>query len=132
LRGERGEIEALGARLALVGNGSPEQAAEFRAAHVPELDLYTDPSRATYRALGVVRGVTTTLGPTALRAGLRAFRDGFRQSAVRGDPWVQGATLVVLPGDRVVYRYLSRNSGDHAPIGEVLAALRGATERAVG
>ena len=46
---------------------------------------------------------------------------GFRQGKVRGDPWQQGGVLVVLPGGRVVYRYLSSAAGDHPAPAAVVA-----------
>jgi hypothetical protein len=127
LRGAQAEIEGRGARLVFISSGSPEQAADFRATHAPGVDVYSDPSTATYRAIGTVRGVGATLGPRTALAGLRAIRSGFRQGTVKGDPWMQGATLVVLPGDRVVYRHINRHNGDHPAIPEVLGALRGVT-----
>ena len=130
--GEREAIEAAGARLVFIGNGSPEQAAEFRVAHAPGADVYTDPRTESYRTLGTVRGVRATLGPKAALAAVRTLRRGFRQGAVKGDPWQQGAVLVVLPGDRAEYRYLSGHAGDHPPTEEVLAALREVTQSAPG
>ena len=130
--GERAEIESQGARLLFIGSGSPGQAAGFAAEHCPGVPIYSDPSTATYRALGAARGVGSTLGPSSLRAGLRAMRQGFRQGATKGNPWVQGAVLVVGPGDRVGYRFLSSHSGDHPPTADVLAAVREATRPAAG
>jgi len=129
---ERGEIESHGARLLFIGSGSPRQAGDFAGEHCPGVPVYSDPATATYRALGTARGVATTLGPSSLRAGLRAMRQGFRQGATKGNPWVQGAVLVVGPGDRVGYRFLSSHSGDHPPTADVLAAVREATASATG
>lgn len=130
--GERGEIESEGARLLFIGSGSPRQAADFATAQCPGVPIYSDPSTATYRALGATRGVASTLGPGSVPAGLRAARRGFRQGAVKGDPWVQGAVLVIGPGERVGYRFLSRHSGDHPPTADVLAAVRESTASASG
>ena len=130
--GERGEIESQGARLLFIASGSPPQAADFASEHCPGVPIYSDPSTATYRALGATRGVASTLGPSAVRTGLRAARQGFRQGATKGNPWVQGAVLVVGPGDRLGYRFLSRHSEDHPPTAEVLAAVREATRSVAG
>ncbi len=130
MHGERDGIARLGARLVFVGNGSPAQARDFRDTHAPGDDIYTDPSTATYTALGTRRGLVATLGPGAAREGLRALRRGHRQGMVQGNAWVQGAMLVVLPGDRVTWSRLSRHAGDHPPTEEVMGALRAATEGA--
>jgi hypothetical protein len=126
LCGERGTIEEAGAQLVFIGNGSPAQARDFRAANAPGCEVYTDPSRATYTALGAQRGVAATVGPSAARAALRTLRGGFRQSSVQGDAWQLGGVIVVLPGDHITYSHLSRHAGDHPPTDEVLAAVRAA------
>ena len=52
MRGRRAEIEAAGARLVFVGNGSVAHARRFREKHVPESEVYTDPELTAYTALG--------------------------------------------------------------------------------
>lgn len=126
MHGERDRIAGMGARLVFIGNGSPAQARDFRDTHAPGDDVYTDPSLATYTALGTRRGIAATVGPAAARESLRALRRGFRQGLVQGNAWVQGAILVVLPGDRVTWSRLSRHAGDHPPTAEVMGALRSA------
>jgi hypothetical protein len=125
-RARRPEIEALGARLVLVGNGESRVAREFEARHCPGCRVLSDPSLASYRAIGARRAWRSTLGPPAIRAGIRAFRRGFRQGAVRGIADQQGGVYVLLPGDRVAYAYLSGSAGDHPPTDDVLLALRAA------
>ncbi len=123
-RARRSEIEALGAHLVFVGNGDDVAAREFEAAHCPGCRVLSDPSLASYRAIGARRGWVSTLGPAAVGAGIRAFRHGFRQGGVRGIADQQGGVYVVLPGDRLAYIHLSGSAGDHPPIGDVLDALR--------
>ena len=50
MRGRRAEIEAAGARLVFVGNGSVAHARRFREKHVPESEVYTDPELTAYTA----------------------------------------------------------------------------------
>ena len=57
-------------------------------------------------------------------AALRARSAGHRQRKTAGDPWQLGGTLVVAPGDRLLYAWRNRTAYDDAPIAEVLAALR--------
>ena len=59
-----------------------------------------------------------------IRNALRARKEGFRQAKVQGDPWQLGGTLVVAPGDRVLYAWRNRNADDDAPVEAVLAAPR--------
>lgn len=130
LRGRRAEIEALGAALLFVGSGAPRFARDFQRTFAPGSPVYSDPSGATYDALGARRGVLTTLGPSALRAGVRAMRGGFRQGRTRGLALVQGGVVVTLPGGRVAWSHLSRHAGDHPGPSEVVTALRRAVATA--
>jgi hypothetical protein len=123
-RRREAEIEALGARLVFVGNGDAAAALAFAARHCPGCRVLSDPGLQSYGVIGARRGWASTLGPAAVGAGWRAFRHGFRQGRVRGVPDQQGGVYVVLPGDRVVYAYLSGSAGDHPPIEDVIGALR--------
>ena len=125
------DIEAQGASLAFIGNGSPRAAAWFKKKFVPSATVLTDPDLASYRVIGARSGVFNTLGPRTWGAGVRALRSGARQSSVRGHPFQQGGVLVMAPGDVVVYSYLSHRAGDHPSVADVLTALRGATTPAI-
>jgi hypothetical protein len=126
LRGWRERIEELGARLVFVGSGAPAFAMDFQRAHAPDCLVLTDPSGASYAALGAVRGVLSTFSPRVLGSYRRALAAGFRLTETRGDALQQGGVLVVLPPNRVVYRHLSRVPGDHPAPEAVVAALRAA------
>lgn len=146
LRREIANIHRLGAELVIVSNGSEQFAAAFREDLGLETPLFVDPTRASYRALGMKRGVIRTLGAWRTWVNLgRAFIEGVRQRRTRvilgwwnrsvttlipgtqGDAWQLGGVLVVLPDGRVPYRYLSNIAGDHPPPTEVVAALEAAT-----
>jgi len=118
------EIAARGADLVIIGNGSPHFARAFREDFAVTAPLYVDPSLATYRALGMRRGLLATLlSAETWKATARALRGGFRQGITRGDNWQLGGVLAVQPEGRVSYRYLSRFAGDHPPVAEILGAL---------
>ena len=123
LRDARPKIEAKGGRLKIVGNGTSAMAEAFAAPYGMMDTVFTDPQRNVYRALGMVHGVGKTIGAGSLKNGLRAFSKGFRQEKVQGDPWQQGGTVVVTGDGRIVYRYLSKAAGDHAPLSEILSVL---------
>ena len=123
LRRETEAIHAKGAELVVVGNGSVAFARDFAHEAGLATPLYTDPSGAAYRALGLRRGAAAALNPRVLANAWRALRGGFYQTSVRGDPLQLGGVLVVLRGGRIAYRYGSRAAGDHPPLREVLAAL---------
>jgi hypothetical protein len=106
----------------VVGNGSPEQAADFVETTKFPSTLYTDPSRASYRGFGLERGVGRTLGPASLVRGTVAFFSGHRQTALAGDPWQQGGTFVISPPAEVLFAHRDGGSGDHPAVESILKA----------
>jgi len=125
MRDAAADIQRLGASLIFVGNGGPRHAKAFRAHFAPDSLVLTDPKLTSYRAIGARQGLLKTLGPQTWGSALRAWRRGARQSAVQGHPFQQGGVLVMAPGDRVAYEYLSRAAGDHPAVADVLDALQG-------
>lgn len=67
-------------------------------------------------------GATTYLSPKAVGAGVMSFARGHRQKKTGRRPLQLGATLVVGPGDELLYADYEDHAGDHAPLEDVLAA----------
>lgn len=126
MHGAKGDIEAAGGSLVFLGTGSPAFAKDFQQERVPDTPVFSDPSGATYNALGARSGLAVTLGPSSLLAGRRARAAGFRQGRTQGKALQLGGVAVILPGDRVAWSFLSQFAGDHPETGDVLAALRAA------
>jgi peroxiredoxin len=123
LRDIHPEIRRRAAELVLVGNGSPVQAAAFRAEAGIDFPLFVDPELKAYAAAGLRRGLGTVLRPDVVRRATHAWKAGFRQRGVAGDPWQQGGLFVIHPGDRVIFAHVSRAAGDHVDPRVVLEAL---------
>jgi hypothetical protein len=128
LRDRRQDLEAAGARIVLVGTGTPDQAARFADAWAEGLPVYSDVSRRTFAAAGMKRGLSATLHPRLLWNAWRALRSGFRQTKVEGDPWQQGGVLVIaLDGaPRVLHEQIDSVGGDTIDVERLLADLRAA------
>jgi hypothetical protein len=110
-----------------VSTGTPDMARDFREQQRVKASIWVDPKRTAYRHLGYKRGPgSTVFSLAASRNALRAWRKGFRQGPVQGDPWQQGGVLVVRKGGQAVYGFASEEAGDMAPMDEVLAAVRSA------
>ncbi len=118
------QLEATGARLVVIGNGQPWQAKAFREDERIPFELWVDPKMKAYRAAGLRRGWTQTLSHRSLGHAFRAFRRGHRQTKVEGDPWQLGGAFVITPAGEPLYEQVSREAGDHAPLADLLAALR--------
>ncbi len=72
-------------------------------------------------------GATTLLKPRAVAAGMRSFTGGNRQRKTGRRPMQLGATVVIGPGNEILYEDFEDFPGDHAPLGEVLAVLADAS-----
>lgn len=142
LRRELPSIHAHGAQLVVIGNGTDQFAAAFREDLDLDTPLYIDPTCASYRALGMKRGVAHTLGSWSMwvkmaravwaniaerrsRMVLRWWRRSVPalKPGEHGDAWQLGGVLVVLPGGHVPYSYLSASAGDHPSVNDILAVL---------
>lgn len=126
MRSRAAEFEQAGAKLAIVGNGWPAMAKAFgeRAGLPPSVTLLTDPTLQSYVAAGLKRSALLTLGPRGWLPFIRTLRRGFRQGAIKGDPWQQGGAVVVGPGGRVLWRYVSTQPSDQPSVGSLLAPLK--------
>jgi hypothetical protein len=123
LRGVKSQVQKHG-NLAIVGNGTLAHARDFEKTQGKGLRSLVDSKKQTYRALGFRHGIRSTVGPASMARGLDAMSRGFRQVNTQGDPFQQGGTLVVAAGGRPVLFQRARFAGDHAPLEELLAAVR--------
>ena len=107
------ELKARGVELLVIGNG-PEWAIDgFREKSGFEGPIYTDPERHAYRALRLRRDKGATLNLGTIKAGIRSFRSGHRQTKTLGDPWQQGGVFVIKAGGDIAWAYRSEFAGDH-------------------
>ena len=116
-------IAARGARLVVIGNGAAHFATTFRDDLQLDAPMLLDPKLIAYRTAGLRRGRVEVLSPRLPLHAWRAWRAGFRQQSVQGDPWQLGGVLVIQAGGTLVYRYVSREAGDHAPTDAIVMAL---------
>ena len=109
-----------------MGVGTPEQARGFRILTGWQDAIVVDEARKAYAAADLRRmGFFSLFRPRMIREAMRARKEGFRQAKVQGDPWQLGGTMVLAPGDRVLYAHRNAGPEDEAPLDDVLAAARG-------
>jgi peroxiredoxin len=125
LRDDTPRIHAAGAELVIVGNGTPEQAADFIDDYAVTTPVYTDPSLGIHRAVGARRGGG---GLRLIRNALRALSKGHFQTRVLGDPRQHGGVFVVTQQGEVAYSYLSEVAGDHPDPQAVVRVLERVVE----
>jgi peroxiredoxin len=126
LLGERyAEITALDGEVVAVGTGNQRYAAAFvEEEHVPYPVLVDDDGHAARAAsvqeMNFFKLVLNRRGLAGMR---RARRAGHRVHKAGQRVTQLGATFVIGPGNQVRYEHLDENSGDHAPLDKVMAAL---------
>lgn len=120
------EIRARGAEVWAIGNGNVEQLNWFIDDQKPEHVVWTDPSRATYRAAGFKRGSMEVYGPRALANIAKFLARGYKNRGAipKGDGLQQGGVLIVAPDDRILFHHVDQRWGDHASTDDILAALK--------
>lgn len=115
-------FERKNSQLVVIGNGPVKFMAPFREATQYKGPLYTDPSLKTHKILGFKKGITSIIGFSPLKAGIRALGSGHLQKGIQGPPLQQGGVLVVGPGNQAHYLYRSEKAGDHPTVAEILEA----------
>lgn len=126
MRRHQEEIEEAGARIVAVGTGNREFAAAFVRDEAIRFPVLIDEHAEAAKAIEL--GRTSALGllkPSVFAGRRRAAAAGHTQKRLGERPMQLGATLVVAPGDEVRYSHMDSDVADHAPVEEILAALRG-------
>lgn len=118
------ELQALGAQVIAIGNGTAPMASDFVERFGVGFDVYTDPRRETYEAAGFVRKLRITT--SGLKAAFRALKGGHIQGRTRGDPMQQGGVLVLAADGSQLFFHVDSEAGDHASVDDVVGAIRSA------
>ena len=120
------EILATGAGVVAVGTGGKRYAKAFvEDLQVPfEVLLDEDGSAAEIVGTNTV-GLGMAINPKAWLAGARAVKAAGPQGKTGRRPMQLGATLVIAPGDELLYSEFEEYAGDHADLDEIIAALEG-------
>jgi hypothetical protein len=129
LHRDRRKFEEAGVRLAVIGQGRPQDARRFSDQLKVDLPIYVSGDRAAYRAAGTKVGTLGELiGPRSVMKGIRrSASDRVVQGRIVGHAAQLGGVLVVKPDDSIPYAHLSEDASDNPPNDEVLAAARAAT-----
>ena len=125
LHRDRDRFEAAGARLAVIGQGTPPMARDFQRSLDVDLPILLDTERLAYRAAGTKRAnVTELFSPGVVLKGVRAgLSAGLRQGKTAGDAAQLGGVLVVAPDGSIPYAHLAEDASDNPPNDEVIAAV---------
>lgn len=123
MRDVKPQIDERGARVVVVGNGTPRHAQMFAEDDDVPFTLWVDPQMEAYRAAGLRRGLRAAFSRRSAGHMARALRGGFRQTKVQGDAWQNGGVFVITAKGETAFEQVSREAGDHAAVADILAAL---------
>ena len=122
----------------LVGMGTPPHARAFREETGVSFPLLLSRDKAAYRAMDLRRGgLSEVFAPSSvaksfgriLGRGVGRAKGGNYPLRPPDQDWHQlGGAFVIAPGGKVVYEHRAADSGDNPPTGELVEALRQASE----
>ncbi len=122
---DREKYQKNGAKIVFIGNGTPQYIKYFKEdLQIQDATIFTDPSLASFHAMGFKRGFLVALGPRSIAKGLKMFSKGHKQGSYSkdsGDLWQLGGVLVVRPNGSIAYHYISQATGDFPPEKDILA-----------
>ena len=122
---EREAFEKAGARLVLIGQATPRQAAHFRRRRGIDLPVLADEKRASYKAAGAkIATLDELLGPKVVAKGfLTALRSRQPQGRTIGHPAQLGGAMIVRTDGSVAWSHMSEDVSDNATPAEIRASL---------
>jgi hypothetical protein len=122
----REKFEAAGARLVLIGQATPRQAAHFRRRQKIDLPVLADEQRQTYKLIGAKKGSWgDLLGPRVVAKGaVTSMRTGVVQGRTVGSPTQLGGAMVITPEGEIAFKQLASDAGDNATPQQLLEAVR--------
>jgi peroxiredoxin len=126
LRDEYPRVTAADAEVVVVGTGNADLARAFVEDDRIPFPVLVDDAALAARAARVKRVRFHQLfHPDSFPETIRAWQAGHRIGRPGKRTNQLGATFVVGPGNALRYEYRDRHTADHAPLGDVLAALAG-------
>ena len=129
LHRDREQFEAAGARLVVIGQGTPAHAQHFREQFdLDGLEIVVDPDRKAYELAGTkIASAAELFGPRSVLSGIkRSVSERMVQGTTQGHAAQLGGVLVVAQGGEVAWSHLAENAGDNPPNEDVLEAVRAA------
>ena len=119
------EVQGAGGEVVAIGTGNASFASGFVADYRIPYPVLIDSDARAAKIMSIVRIPFWKMFHPASYAGTaRAWRAGHRIGNAGRRVDQLGSTFVVGPGPALVYEHRDAHSADHAPISEVLAALR--------
>jgi peroxiredoxin len=129
LRQEKQHFDQAGARVVLVGMGTPEESAAFEMQTNLPFALICDPGRELYRAFGLrLVSALELLSPTVAFKGLLSMTKGHTIGMPIGDVRQLPGFFIINTEGRIAYSHFAKDPSDHPEAVTIVAALNAMTQ----
>lgn len=109
--------------MVVVGSGEIDHLKNFKTSSGFEGEMFTDPSRESFRLLGFRSGVSGLLGLKAISRGFSALKEGYTPGPIQGSALQLGGAAIIDPDGNLRYHYVGEEAGDHPSVNEMLRLL---------
>jgi len=124
LRRNKNSFAKAGARVVLVGMGTPSESAEFAEKFKVPFPIVADPQKKLYRRFELKQ--MSTLGffsPSLAFKGVAAIVGGHSIGMPQGDVRQLPGVFIINTTGEIVYSHFSSNPADHPDAKTIIAAL---------
>jgi len=124
LRRSKKRFEKAGARVILVGMGTPSESEEFAAKFNVPFPIIADPQKKLYRKFRLKQ--MSTLGffsPSVALKGVAAIVGGHGIGIPQGDVRQLAGVFIINTAGQIVFSHFSGNPADHPDAETIIAAL---------
>ena len=128
LRSQKKRFDESGARLLLVGMGTPQESAAFAAKYDVPFPIVADSKRRLYRAFALGRmRPWGFLSPVVALKGVSAMAQGHLLGLPQGDPRQLPGVFIIDTDGTIIFQHYSRDPSDHPTPDAILNALQTST-----
>ena len=114
MRRNKDRFDALGAQVVLVGLGSVEETADFKAKFDIPFDMVADPEKILFKAFDLKQASTGKLLSVGMAVkGVSAMLRGHGIGVPRGDVRQLPGVFIIDAGGQIRYRYYAEGPADH-------------------
>ena len=107
----------------VIGCGKAGHIEAFQKATGYTGKILTDPSRESFKILGLTSSIGGLLGMKTISRALSALKQGIKPGSIQGNALQLGGAVIVDSGPSIRYFYKSSEAGDDPPVQEMLEAL---------
>jgi len=125
LRQKAGDFERLGARVVLVGLGTPEATAAFRDQFQVPFAMIADPQKQLFKTFQLKQASLGSLLSVGMAAkGLSAMARGHGIGIPKGDVRQLPGVFIIDSGGRIRFSHYAKDPADHPDPDALLGFLR--------